>query len=137
MHDSVCLSLCLKPIAVTKPKYIYMVSGFKQSFCQCLQLLSQDELSNSIAWLGASTVNKEVFAFNNSKNMQTEKLNFSAWDFPLFDVDNDCVYLSTSGGWVPSNSNCWSGRSCPVCSFTETQVFNLKGIILYNLMAWL
>ena len=91
---------------------------------------SKCESNGNIFWLGASTENYDLVLRDNNQNLV--RGNFTNWNSPLFEGENDCVYMKKDGKWL-AYTNCEFIELCPVCGFIGTPILTMKGI-RYNVL---
>ena len=60
------------------------------------------------------------------QNQKYVQGNYTNWERPLFDANNDCVYMHITGKWL-AYAGCDFLELCPVCGFIGTPVLTIKG----------
>ena len=86
---------------------------------QCL-----DEASGNVAWMGATTKDFEIIISDLYSHVGAG--NYTNWKYPLFAQDNKCTFMDKDGKWL-AHLTCSGMEFCPVCGFTGTPIFTLKG----------
>ena len=78
----------------------------------------------NVFWMGASTSDFKLLLKDHKQNQVIG--NFSDWKAPLYEANNECVYMRKDGKWLSYNG-CGFLELCPVCGFVGTPVLTLKG----------
>ena len=78
----------------------------------------------NVFWLGAETIYYKIYV--REPNQKYVPGNYTNWDRPPFDAENDCIYMQKDGKWL-SYQGCEFLELCPVCGFVGTPALTMKG----------